>query len=278
MPARPWTTIAPGPHDVRLVVADMDGTLLDESGAVPAGFWGLLSLMGERGITFVPASGRQLATLQRVFERAPQGLSYIAENGTLVVHDDEVVSTTTVSADITREVVDTVRVAAREHDLGLVVCGVRSAYVERNDPAFLAECEKYYARLEVVGDLHAVEDDVLKLAVYDFEDAERHVDAIFGEVARTHQVVLSGQHWIDIMAPGVHKGHGVRALQSRLGVTSAQTVVLGDYLNDLQMLGTADWSFAMANAHDDLIEQAAYLAPANTEDGVVRVLTRLLGA
>ncbi len=200
-----------------------------------------------------------------------------ARTSTNVCHD-EVVSTTTVSADITREVVDTVRVAAREHDLGLVVCGVRSAYVERNDPAFLAECEKYYARLEVVGDLHAVEDDVLKLAVYDFEDAERHVDAIFGEVARTHQVVLSGQHWIDIMAPGVHKGHGVRALQSRLGVTSAQTVVLGDYLNDLQMLGTADWSFAMANAHDDLIEQAAYLAPANTEDGVVRVLTRLLGA
>ncbi|WP_286960896.1 Cof-type HAD-IIB family hydrolase [Arsenicicoccus sp. UBA7492] len=278
MPARPWTTIAPGPHDVRLVVADMDGTLLDESGAVPAGFWGLLSLMGERGITFVPASGRQLATLQRVFERAPQGLSYIAENGTLVVHDDEVVSTTTVSADITREVVDTVRVAAREHDLGLVVCGVRSAYVERNDPAFLAECERYYARLEVVGDLHAVEDDVLKLAVYDFEDAERHVDAIFGEVARTHQVVLSGQHWIDIMAPGVHKGHGVRALQSRLGVTSAQTVVLGDYLNDLQMLDTATWSFAMANAHPDLIESAAYLAPRNTEDGVVRVLTHLLGA
>ncbi|WP_286959882.1 MULTISPECIES: Cof-type HAD-IIB family hydrolase [Arsenicicoccus] len=278
MPARPWTTIAPGPHDVRLVVADMDGTLLDESGAVPAGFWGLLSLMGERGITFVPASGRQLATLQRVFERAPQGLSYIAENGMLVVHDDEVVSTTTVSADITREVVDTVRVAAREHDLGLVVCGVRSAYVERNDPAFLAECEKYYARLEVVGDLHAVEDDVLKLAVYDFEDAERHVDAIFGEVARTQQVVLSGQHWIDIMAPGVHKGHGVRALQSRLGVTSAQTVVLGDYLNDLQMLDTATWSFAMANAHPDLIESAAYLAPRNTEDGVVRVLTHLLGA
>lgn len=278
MPARPWTTIAPGPHDVRLVVADMDGTLLDESGAVPAGFWGLLSLMGERGITFVPASGRQLATLQRVFEQAPQGLSYIAENGTLVVHDDEVVSTTTVSPDITREVVDTVRVAARAHDLGLVVCGVRSAYVERNDPAFLAECEKYYARLEVVKDLHAVEDDVLKLAVYDFEDAERHLEPIFGRIGQTHQVVLSGRHWIDIMAEGVHKGHGVRALQSRLGVTAAQTVVLGDYLNDLQMLGTADWSFAMANAHDDLIEQAAYLAPANTEDGVVRVLTRLLGA
>ena len=101
---------------------------------------------------------------------------------------------------------------------------------------------------------------------------------VLAGAARTHQVVLSGKHWIDIMAPGGHKGHGVRALQSRLGVTSAQTVVLGDYLNDLQMLGTAEWSFAMANAHDDLIEQAAYLAPANTEDGVVRVLTRLLGA
>ncbi|WP_409483341.1 Cof-type HAD-IIB family hydrolase [Arsenicicoccus dermatophilus] len=277
MPAQPWTTVGDGPHDVRLVVADMDGTLLTACGEVPEGFWPLLDEMGRRGVTFVPASGRQLATLQRVFERAPVRLSYVAENGTLVVHEDEVVSTTTVAADVVREVIATVRDAAAEGaDLGLVLCGVRSAYVERADEVFLAEARRYYARLEIVEDLTTVDDGVLKLAAYDVEDAERHVEPVFGAVAQTHQVVVSGKHWIDVMERGVDKGQGVRALQERLGVTPAQTAIFGDYLNDLQMLEAGDYSFAMADAHPDLIAAARYLAPAYDADGVVQVLTHLL--
>lgn len=278
MSARPWTSIAPGPHDVRLVVCDMDGTLLTEDGEVPAGFWPLLERLREGGIVFVPASGRQLATLQRTFARAGDDLSYVAENGTLVWHGGEVVSTTTVDSPTAARVVDLVRDAVRGGaDLGLVLCGVRSAYVERTDRPFLDEAEKYYARLEAVDDLRAVDDGVLKLAVYDFASAERTAGSVFGEVARTHQVVVSGEHWIDVMVRGVDKGQGVAALQRSLGISPAQTVVFGDYLNDLQMLDAGEWSFAMDNAHQDLIEAAAYRAPSNVDEGVLQVLERLLG-
>ena len=55
-----------GSPDVRLVVSDMDGTLLTSGGVVPDDFWPLLETMRRRGITFVPASGRQYATLARL--------------------------------------------------------------------------------------------------------------------------------------------------------------------------------------------------------------------
>ena len=62
--------------------------------------------------------------------------------------------------------------ARRPHlDLGIVLCGKRSAYVERTDDAFLDQATPYYAKLEVVDDLLAVDDDVLKVAVYDFGSA-----------------------------------------------------------------------------------------------------------
>jgi hydroxymethylpyrimidine pyrophosphatase-like HAD family hydrolase len=32
-------------------------------------------------------------------------------------------------------------------------------------------------------------------------------------------------------------------------VTAEQTAAFGDYLNDLEMLGAAHWSYAMADAH-----------------------------
>jgi hydroxymethylpyrimidine pyrophosphatase-like HAD family hydrolase len=53
-------------------------------------------------------------------------------------------------------------------------------------------------------------------------------------------------------------------------------VVFGDYLNDLEMLDAADWSFAMTNAHPDVLRRARYVAPSNTELGVLRTIARLL--
>lgn len=66
MSAADWTTIDQ-PQDIRLVVADMDGTLLDEHGRIPEGFWDMLARLRARGVEFVPASGRQYATLRNMF-------------------------------------------------------------------------------------------------------------------------------------------------------------------------------------------------------------------
>ncbi|GAA3684519.1 Cof-type HAD-IIB family hydrolase [Arthrobacter ginkgonis] len=280
-PATPWRDLPAGPHDIRLVVADLDGTLLNEHGAVPSSFWPVLDWMRGHGITFVPASGRQYATLHQIFHGLDDGLSYVAENGNLVVHQGRPVATHGLDLDASRRIIEIVRQAAgaREggsgRNLGLVVCGLDSAYVERDDQAFLAEARKYYVRLDVVKDLSLVTDRVLKLAVFDFDGAQDLAAGPLAPLADTHQVVVSGQHWVDVMAQGVDKGGAVRQLQQAVGVTPAQTVVFGDYLNDLQMLEAADWSFAMANAHPDVAARARWLAPANTDDGVAAVLRRL---
>ena len=42
------------------------------------------------------------------------------------------------------------------------------------------------------------------------------------------------------------------------------------------MMGVADLSFAMANASQDVIEAARFVAPSNNEAGVAQVLRSLL--
>ena len=44
---------------------------------------------------------------------------------------------------------------------------------------------------------------------------------------------------------------GIRHIQEVLGITRDQTMVFGDFLNDLEMMDEATYSFAMANAHPD---------------------------
>ena len=264
-------------HDIRLIAVDMDGTLLDGDGHIPDELWPLLDELDERGILFAPASGRQLATLQRSFDHARDDVVYIAENGAYVVRGEQEIGSDAVDAGFAASVVDRVRaLAASGIDAGLVVCGKRSAYIERADAAFLAECEKYYAKLQIVDDLEAVDDQVLKLAIFDFAVAETSTAPRLFDLRETHQVVVSGQHWIDIMNPGVNKGVALERLQRALGIDRAQTAAFGDYLNDLELLDAAAYSFAMANAHPDVLARARHRAPSNVERGVLTTIRRLL--
>ncbi|AWW36627.1 HAD family hydrolase [Streptomyces sp. AS58] len=269
---------ATAPVDIRLVVTDMDGTLLDDDKRAPDGLWEVLDRLRERGVHFSPASGRQYATLAREFAPAAQGMAFIAENGTYVVRDGVELSSDTLDRAVVTEIVDEVRrLAAGGVDVGAVVCGKRAAYVERTDEAFLAEVRRYYVEHRTVDDVTAVGDDVLKVALHDFGPVERATAPAMERFSGTHQVVVSGEHWVDVMNRTANKGAAVRRLQRELGVTPAQTLVFGDYLNDLEMLDTAEWSFAMANAHPEVVRRARHLAPSNNDDGVLRTITRLLG-
>ena len=275
MTAADWTTIGQ-PQDIRLVVADMDGTLLDERSRIPDGFWPMLARLKRRGVEFVPASGRQYATLRNMFaDKAAEildggELSYIAENGNVVALDGKVVEVHGVDLDVTRHVIDLVDDAAAsgEHNVGLVVCGLKSAYVQRSDKPFLDEVGKYYAALSI--------EIVLKLAILDLDGSERFTNEKLTHLRADYQVVVSGKLWVDIMNIETDKKQGVEALQRVLGVTPAQTAVFGDYLNDLLMLEAGDWSFAMGNAHPDLKAAARYIAPSNVERGVLKVVDRLV--
>ncbi|MES9520563.1 Cof-type HAD-IIB family hydrolase [Streptomyces capoamus] len=283
MPATPASLLDPcgpaaGPADIRLVVTDMDGTLLDDAKRLPEGFWPMLTELRRRGVLFCPASGRQYATLHRQFARVAEGMVFIAENGTYVVRDGVELSSDPLDRSVVAGVVRTVRrLVAAGADVGAVVCGKRAAYVERTDEAFLAQVRTYYVEHRIVEDVTAVDDDVIKVALFDFGSAERGTAPALAPFATTHQVVVSGEHWVDVMNRTANKGAALRGLQRELGITPAQTMVFGDYLNDLEMLDAAEWSFAMAGAHPEVVRRARHLAPSNNDGGVLRTVTRVLG-
>ncbi|MFV0452686.1 MAG: HAD hydrolase family protein, partial [Propioniciclava sp.] len=90
--------------------------------------------------------------------------------------------------------------------------------------------------------------------------------------------IRSSAEWVDIINPRVNKGSAIRALQQSLGVDPEQTIVFGDYLNDLEMLRVTPYSFAVANAHPEVIAAASGVVPANADHGVIRTLQVVLAA
>ena len=101
--------------DLRLAAVDMDGTLLDDDKNFPPGMDELLDRMDERGVTFAPASGRQVWTLIDMFPSRP-GMTFIGENGGIVMRDGVEISCSPVDTPTLRAVDRLVREATSGPD------------------------------------------------------------------------------------------------------------------------------------------------------------------
>lgn len=233
--------------------------------------------MRSAGITFVPASGRQYATLADLFADIHEGLTVIAENGTFVMRDGAEIAIEPLPGGAADSVVDVVR--GLEGDCGAVVCTPKMAYTERDDEEFLREARHYYHALTTVSDLHDIPGEPVKVAIFTFGEAEESVAPALNAagIDSLADVVVSGHHWVDVMPPNVNKGVALERLQAALGVRRNETMVFGDYLNDLEMMDYAEASVAMANGHSDVIQRSRYVAPRHDLDGVAQVLELVLG-
>ena len=255
---------------VKLIVSDLDGTLLDTQGQIPAGLWAAIAELRERGILFVPGSGRQYATLERQFAPAP-GTPIIAENGALGIYDGKPFHVEPLS----REIVEEAIYITREHadsEVSLLVCGRQAAYSDSRDEEFLARTRASYAAFEQLGDVRNFSDDVLKVAFFHPSSAQTCALPLYAGASWFSDVVVSGENWMDLMAHGVSKGRALRKLQDALRITPEQTMVFGDHLNDLDMIDAAAYSYAVANAQPEVLARARFRAPAHTENGVLQIL------
>jgi len=81
---------------------------------------------------------------------------------------------------------------------------------------------------------------------------------------------------LEISADGVSKGATLAKIADRHGLTAQDCVTFGDNPNDFSMLSWASRSWAMADGHPDLMKYAKYQTDAHQEDGVAKVIERLL--
>lgn len=259
--------------DIRLVATDMDGTLLNSKHEIHESFFPVFRKLKDHGIIFVAASGRQYFNLAKALDAVKDEVIFAAENGSYVVFKDEEIHIQAIDPDITRELI----VVAREikHTYP-IICGKKKAYVENDDEEFINHLKLYFERYEVVEDLLAITDDqFLKFTLCDLAGSEVNSYPHYKKYEDSLQVKVSGPIWLDISHKKANKGRAMEVLQEKFKVTSEQTMVFGDYLNDLEMLERAHYSYAMANAHPDIKKIARFIAKSNDENGVVEILSEI---
>jgi Cof subfamily protein (haloacid dehalogenase superfamily) len=268
----------------RLVATDLDGTLLDSTGAVTPRTRAALEACWDAGIPVVGVTGRGPRLLDSVRGALDgRGVAVLAQGGFVVdLERDEVLRTVGLPRAQAMAVIDRIEAAT-----GPLVIAVEDAAEQAEarrplrvqhgfdwpypEPAHLLPRDhvlpegavlKVFLRSSTLG-----QDDLLARA-------RRAVDPADAEV--TH----AGLGFIEVLPPGITKATGLGVALDRYGVGFGDVLVFGDMPNDLPMIaavaGAGGRAVAVANAHPAVLAAAPELTSGNDAEGVARYLEALV--
>jgi hydroxymethylpyrimidine pyrophosphatase-like HAD family hydrolase len=256
-------------HAPRLILVDLDGTLVGSDGLVSDRNANALHRATAAGSRVVIATGRPARILLPL--RASLGSSLaLCYNGAIVLDlaTAEVIESHVLDGAIFRDAVDRVRAAGRRFVVGVegmpdvgirAEPGFREGYdIPRGDMAALSSSG-------VVKGLIRAQPDEFE-AVW---------DAFSEGFPDTLEVTRSGvDGLIEISAAGVSKGGVIDGLAREWGIDPSEAIAFGDMPNDLAMFRWAGWSVAMGNAEPEVKLAASEVGAHHNEDAVAQVLER----
>jgi hydroxymethylpyrimidine pyrophosphatase-like HAD family hydrolase len=258
----------------RLVAMDLDGTVLRSDGTISPRTVAALDRIGKAGARFVFVTGRPPRHATAVLRSFGYQGTVICANGALTY--DVGRSAITGQQLIPAGVLIAVAARLRQAIPGL---GIAVEYADKQlrDSLYQGSAWDDYDCVPRLPDAQLFAQDAVKLL-------GRHPSLSSDELlalarpAAGDLVALyhsGGSRLLEATAAGVSKGTALAGLAGRLEIAARDVAAFGDMVNDLPMLAWAGRSYAMANAHPDVLDLAGQVIPGNDEDGVAITLELL---
>ena len=176
---------------IKLVASDLDGTLLqnDSQELTPRAIE-LIRELTNQGIYFVAASGRQYDNEVHLFEPIKDKISYIAENGSLCIHEGKVISRTVIDMELINRIIEEVKQDGR---FEILISKEHACYIENNNPVFVDHIVNVVKNTtEIVEDVRNVEGPILKIAIGNMKDgpdvAESYLKYLQNKLKKTYKI------------------------------------------------------------------------------------------
>ena len=257
---------------IKLIVTDLDGTLFTTDKRLPPDFDRVLTDLNSRGIAFAVATGRNFKGIDHYFTDKIQDMYFICDNGAFVMEHDRLRHCVTIEKDLCHRVFAAVK---EKGDIDVLACGLKGSYYTHCCPEMQYTMDNYYAPVTFVEDMCGIDDELFKISYSDFNGgpiASGSYDYMVKKFGDELSIHPSGGIWMDSMHKTINKGVGVKALQEILGVTDEETLVCGDFYNDIPMLENAKNVFVVNGAPDDVKKYATKIVKSNDEYGITEAI------
>lgn len=261
---------------IRMIATDLDGTLLGAKSVLPEENVRALQRAMEAGVKVVLASGRMAEATMPIANAIGVNAPMVLFNGAMVYDPESgrILRGRCIPRDTAVEVLRTIE--ARGCYLQAFP-GLGYYFEEATEHTVV-----YQNKISVVGTAVGMKlSQWLKTDVYKLLciGTPEETDALARELSETFPTVSfvkSSSTFLEIVAKGVDKADGLRALSEITGIAPEEILAFGDEQNDLPMLDYAGTGYAMENAPDVVRRQAKLIAPANTQCGLASIVNLYL--
>ncbi len=267
----------------KLIVFDMDGTLLNSRKKVSENNLRAIREAVSAGKTVAYGTGRALVEMEEYFQVLPEIRYAVLSSGAGIydIRERRYLKLTPIRPDIVREIA----AVSRNRDIMLQVVTSRADTVSRH---LLSHMEHYHMSIytemyrrvmscveDAVEFAEKTADPILKMNMY-HADPDARPRTLAELSAFPLETVYSEISSVECSPAGVSKGSGLTDLCSLLGMTPDEAIAVGDAENDLEMIKAAGLGVAMKNGTREIREAARITAPDCDHDGCAWVIRNYL--
>lgn len=267
---------------IRLVCIDIDGTLVGSSAQVHPRVWEAAAKARAAGLHLAICTGRPALGVTRQYgvDLDPQGW-HIFQSGASIL---QVASGESISSPMPLDALATLKQLQATHNWVL----------------------ELYSDTDYVVEDYPEGSDLLRLAsghagLLELPYAPRPLESLQGQLIRAQWVVANADlaavmatepegmlysaatspsipdaNYVSVTAAGVDKCSAIARLGQHLGISLAETMMIGDGQNDISALQQVGWPVAMGNADPRLKAVAKHIVPSVDEGGVADALALAL--
>src|SRR6202045_5424869 len=267
----------PSAKPIRLVIADVDGTLVTQEKVLTQRAAESVSRLHEAGIQFSITSGRPPRGMAMLIDPLRLTQPLAAFNGGVLIQPDlkTVVDQKFLPAGVPEKVIE----AIGNHGLDVWVYTDTEWFVRDPKAAHVAReqwtvkfpptvVKTFAGLLGRVAKIVGVSDDLERVA-----KCEKDVQQAGG----THiSAARSQPYYLDVTHPQANKGEVVLSLSRLLNIPPAEIATIRDMPNDVLMFQKSGVSIAMGNASPEVQASATYVTSTNEEEGFANAIEKFI--
>lgn len=264
---------------IKLIVVDLDGTLLNSQHEISERNEKALKAAHEQGVQIVLATGKTRTSALSVIARLGLNTPGIYLQGLAIYEGDGVLRHQSVLAPaIARQVIT----FGEDRGYTMVAYSGTRMLVRKHDKNSAILVEFGEPEPEVIGPLQNLLDDTPINKVLAISGGNhKRINALrwqlgmqIGGAARLVQAGIPDM--LEILPPGASKGAALRRLLKHMNITPEQVIAIGDGENDIEMLQVAGIGVAVGNAGKAVQEAAKHIVASNDEDGVAEAVEQFV--
>jgi Cof subfamily protein (haloacid dehalogenase superfamily) len=265
---------------IKLIIVDIDGTLLNDSHKVSEGNERALKAAAELGVHLVLATGKTRTSGQYVIDKLGLQTPGIYLQGLAIYQADGSISyQQTLDINVARQVIT----YAQDRGYDLIAYSGSHILVSAPNEVGHRLHERYHEpEAEPVGPLVNVLDELPIHKIIAVKTGNpRAIAALRWQLdkqldGRAKLVQAGIADMLEIVPSGSSKGTAMRVLLKELGVKAENVLAIGDGENDIEMIQQAGIGVAVGNATDKLKAVADHVVASNNDDGVAEAIKQFV--